>query len=140
MNTFARCLCIALALSAFSAGAPSTLAESNRSAQPGTVAVLQIDGAIGPATARYVIRGLQRAQQEGSRLIVLTLDTPGGLDSSMRDIIRAILASPNSRSELCQSFRGSGRERRHLHPVCESRRRDGACYEPWGRDAGLDRR
>ena len=60
----------------------------------GTVTVLEINGAIGPATARYVVHGLEAAQKSGSRLVVLQLDTPGGLDSSMRDIIRAILASP----------------------------------------------
>jgi membrane-bound serine protease (ClpP class) len=41
-----------------------------------------------------VVHGLEAAQKSGSRLVVLQLDTPGGLDSSMRDIIRAILASP----------------------------------------------
>jgi membrane-bound serine protease (ClpP class) len=63
-------------------------------AQPGTVAVLEITGPIGPATSRYVVHGLEAARRNGSRLIVLELDTPGGLDSAMRDIIRAILASP----------------------------------------------
>lgn len=61
---------------------------------PGTATVLEIDGAIGPATAHYVVQGIEAAHARGSRLIVLTLDTPGGLDSAMRDIIRAILASP----------------------------------------------
>jgi membrane-bound serine protease (ClpP class) len=55
--------------------------------------VLKIDGAIGPATSRYVEKGMEAAQKAGSRLIVLEMDTPGGLDTSMRDIIRAILAS-----------------------------------------------
>jgi membrane-bound serine protease (ClpP class) len=63
-------------------------------AEAGTAAVLEINGAIGPATARYVVRGLAAAQQGGARLVVLELDTPGGLDSAMRDMIRAILASP----------------------------------------------
>ncbi len=56
--------------------------------------MLEINGAIGPATSRYVVHGLAAAEKSGSRLVVLELDTPGGLDSAMRDIIRAILASP----------------------------------------------
>ena len=72
------------------AAAPAAAAEP-----PGTAVVLEIDGAIGPATSRYVVRGLEAAQKAGGRVVVLQLDTPGGLDSAMRDIIRAIPAKRN---------------------------------------------
>lgn len=55
---------------------------------------LEIRDAIGPATSDFLQRGLAHAQQRGARLLVLELDTPGGLDTAMRDMIQAILASP----------------------------------------------
>jgi membrane-bound serine protease (ClpP class) len=78
------------------AGAPAAATPAAAASTPpaGTATLLEINGAIGPATARYVVHGLEDAHKRGSRLVVLQLDTPGGLDSSMRDIIRAILASP----------------------------------------------
>ncbi len=61
---------------------------------PAPVAVLAIEGAIGPAIGDFIERGLAKAQKSGAQLVVLKMDTPGGLDTSMRQIIKDILASP----------------------------------------------
>ncbi|MFO8034864.1 MAG: nodulation protein NfeD [Candidatus Bipolaricaulota bacterium] len=55
---------------------------------------LHISDSINPATASYVIRGLQHAADTEAALAVLQLDTPGGLDTAMKDIVEAVLGSP----------------------------------------------
>lgn len=56
--------------------------------------MIEIDDAIGPATSGFFVRSLEEAQERGAPLFIVQLDTPGGLDSAMRDMIKAIIASP----------------------------------------------
>jgi len=56
--------------------------------------IVDLEGAIGPASVAYVEDALAAAQQQGAPVLVLRIDTPGGLDSSMRAIVKAITASP----------------------------------------------
>lgn len=63
-------------------------------AQP--IPIVPLEGAIGPASAHFVRRAIERAAKDGAPLVIVQLDTPGGLDTSMRELIKAILASPIS--------------------------------------------
>lgn len=81
MNWISKCLlaCL-LVISAFSVRADD-------------VWVIEIDGGIGPATSDYISREIKQAQTEQASFIVIKMNTPGGLDTSMREIIRAITTS-----------------------------------------------
>jgi membrane-bound serine protease (ClpP class) len=60
---------------------------------PSVVPLLRVSGPISPASADYIARGLKKAAQQRSPVLVLQIDTPGGLDSSTRQIVKDILAS-----------------------------------------------
>jgi membrane-bound serine protease (ClpP class) len=80
-----NCSGIALLLAAFTA--------FTADAQAGSALLLRVDSAIGPATADYILSGIAKAEANDHQLVVVEMDTPGGLDSAMRDIIKGILAS-----------------------------------------------
>lgn len=61
---------------------------------PSQVWHLRISGVIGPASSDLLIRTLEEARANNIHLLVLQLDTPGGLDSSMRNMIQAVIDSP----------------------------------------------
>lgn len=82
-RTMKRYLCLAVALLLLPL---ATFAK--------TVVVAEIDGAISPASAAYFMRVLGEAKQSRAELLILRLDTPGGLDTAMREMIQGILASP----------------------------------------------
>jgi membrane-bound serine protease (ClpP class) len=69
-------------------GATLLLAPIAGAATPPSVIVLTYSGPINPASAEYIARGISEAEARNAAAFVLQLDTPGGLDSSMRDIIQ----------------------------------------------------
>lgn len=85
---FLPCLLVLLA------GTGSAAAPQAPAAERPLVIALRVDGAVSPASADYVVRGIDEANRRGAQAVLLELDTPGGLSSAMRDIIKAILNSP----------------------------------------------
>jgi membrane-bound serine protease (ClpP class) len=78
----------------FAAALIAAAAACAGAAQPAQVYEVDIEGGIGPATAEHVERALHKAAEAKAQLVVLRMDTPGGLDGAMRSIIKAVLASP----------------------------------------------
>lgn len=73
--------------------AMAALVSISSAAGPKTAVLLNINGPIGPAVSDYVKRGLKKATADNATIVILQMDTPGGFDHSMRDIIKNILSS-----------------------------------------------
>jgi membrane-bound serine protease (ClpP class) len=78
---------------AFAAAAQAPTAATPSANAPARVTQLRVDGEIEPILAEYIERGIAEANREHADLILITINTPGGLDTSMRSIIHAILTS-----------------------------------------------
>src|SRR5260370_3605297 len=84
-------LALLVALLAYAAlSTPSSVAAPSK----GPIIVAHLEGEVDPLTAEYVHRALSAATDRHASLLVLTIDTPGGLDSSMRQMVQDILNSP----------------------------------------------
>ena len=90
----ARWLRTALAALVCAALAHALLAPAAAASGGDAVDRLDLSGVINPLSARYVERGLEHARSSGARAVLLVLDTPGGLETSMRSIAAAVLGSP----------------------------------------------
>ena len=97
LGNFARNVRVLLAVLVAGAGlwgltsnqVPPAAAQSESSSS--NVVLIRLDGAIDNVSARFIRRGLQTAEEQGSKLVVLMLDTPGGLLDSTRDIVESFL-------------------------------------------------
>jgi len=70
-----------------------------------SVLKIKVDAPIHPVTSEYIVRSLEKADRDGADLIILTLNTPGGLDTSMREIIEKIV---NARTPVAAYVGPSG--------------------------------
>ena len=86
-------LLLAAALPAMSAPTPGSAPMAGAAPVASTAVLVEIRDAIGPATGDHFLRALEHAEEIHAQLLVLVLDTPGGLDAAMRDMIQGILAS-----------------------------------------------
>ena len=127
-------LMLALAMLALPPARGGTAAAGQRAL------VLEIDGVIGPPLADYIGRELRAARPDEVGIVVLRMNTPGGLDASMRQIVSAILASPVPVGDLCRPERRTRGERRHLYRLCKRDRGDGPGHQYRRRHADPARR
>ncbi|MGR9044309.1 MAG: hypothetical protein ACU83N_03370, partial [Gammaproteobacteria bacterium] len=91
---FAMLLLLVVLQTAPRAAPALTLTDETEPMQVKPIVQLEIQDAIGPATSDYIERSMDKAVESNAQAILITMDTPGGLDTSMRQIIKKIIASP----------------------------------------------
>ena len=92
MSTIASQVATRLSSSLLSAILCLTLIASAARAE-GIAIELDLEGALGVATAEYIIGGIEQAEEQGANVVIIRMDTPGGLVTPMREIVQAILGS-----------------------------------------------
>jgi membrane-bound serine protease (ClpP class) len=90
LTTARLAFAVLLAVGLAAAGATR---QTDSAAKSARVVELHIDGEVDPVMAEYVDEGIDHANDSGASLILITIDTPGGLDTSMREIIQHIIDS-----------------------------------------------
>jgi hypothetical protein len=113
----------ALFLAVFALSSPAVAAAP--------VAMIDLDGAITPVTARLLTAAIERAQAERAQALIVRLNTPGGLERSMRSMAQAIPERRDSRHRVRGSHRGSSRLRRSLHHHGRARGGHGTRHQYW---------
>ena len=93
LNDLTPSITCAIAALALSLLLPAASVPDERSTQP-LVMGLSLDGEVEPVLATYIDEGLAEAARRNASLVLITMDTPGGLSDSMKDIIQHVLASP----------------------------------------------
>jgi len=93
LRCLALCLCIVAALSVASEVGTTAAPPDSPAGSSSKIVQLRIDGEIEPILAEYIVGGIQQANRDHASLILITINTPGGLDTSMREIIQSILQS-----------------------------------------------
>ena len=127
-----------IALAALAAAA--AFSGSASAAAPPKVLVAEFENDVNPVTQEYLLDAIHRGEEEGFEAVVIEMDTPGGLGSSMRAIVKGILAA---KIPVIVYVAPSGRQRRlrrRRHRHVRRRARDGAADEHRLLDPDLDRR
>ena len=88
LRAFFLCIACFAALAALAQSGPERDTQGG-----GRALLLELNGPIGPALSNYLVDGIDNAADEGFDLVIIEMDTPGGLDTAMRDIIKSILGS-----------------------------------------------